>query len=181
MFRMRADVSDASQALMDPTLRTSSKARSRANRTASQALPLTRAGLAALLLVVGLSGCGTSETFVHGQKITQEQLQQAPVGASREQVELALGTPSTTGVTSNEVFYYISQTDVQPVRFLNPRTVDRRILAVYFDSDGRVREIAEYGLKDGKVFDFIARKTPTTGEDLGFVSQVLKGVLRPTL
>mgnify|MGYP000630071836 CR=1 FL=1 len=120
---MRADVSDASQALMDPTLRTSSKARSRANRTATQALPLTRAGLAALLLVVGLSGCGTSETFVHGQKITQEQLQQAPVGASREQVELALGTPSTTGVTSNEVFYYISQTDVQPVRFLNPRTL----------------------------------------------------------
>lgn len=144
-------------------------------------MPLTRAGLAALLLVVGLSACGTSETFVHGQKITQEQLAQAPIGASREQVELALGTPSTTGVTNTEVFYYISQTELQPVRFLNPRTVDRRILAVYFDSDGRVRDIAEYGLKDGKVFDFIARKTPTTGEDLGFVSQVLKGVLRPTL
>ena len=142
---------------MDPTLRISSKARSRANLTASRAMPLTRAGLAALVLVV------------------------APVGASREQVELALGTPSTTGVTNNEVFYYISQTELQPVRFLNPRTVDRRILAVYFDSDGRVREIAEYGIKDGKVFDFIARKTPTTGEDLGFVSQVLKGVLRPTL
>lgn len=166
---------------MDPTLRTSSKARHRANHSTSQALPLTRAGLAALLLVVGLSGCGTSETFIHGQKITQEQLQQAPVGASREQVELALGTPSTTGVTNSEVFYYISQTEMQPVRFLNPRTVDRRILAVYFDTDGRVSEIAEYGIKDGKVFDFIARKTPTTGEDLGFVSQVLKGVLRPTL
>lgn len=132
------------------------------------------------MLVVGLSAC-TSETFVHGQRITEEQMQQAPVGASREQVELALGTPSTVGVTSNEVFYYISQTEQQPVRFLNARTTDRRIVAVYFDSEGRVRDIAEYGLKDGQVFDYQARKTPTTGEDLGFVSQVLKGVTRPVL
>lgn len=152
-----------------------------ADRFTARSIPITRAGLAALILVVGLSACGTSETFVHGQRITEEQLQQAPVGASREQVELALGTPSTTGVTSNEVFYYISQTEEQPVRFLNPRTVDRRVLAVYFDSDGRVHQIAEYGLKDGKVFDYLARKTPTTGEDLGFVAQVLKGVTRPVL
>lgn len=149
-------------------------------RPAAAPLPLTRAGLAALILVFGLSAC-TSETLVHGQKITEEQLQQAPVGASREQVELALGTPSTTGVTNNEVFYYISQTEEQPVRFLNPRTVDRRIVAVYFDADGRVKQIAEYGLKDGKVFDYIARVTPTTGQDIGFVSQVLKGVLQPSL
>ena len=74
-----------------------------------------------------------------------------PVGSSREQVLLALGTPSTTATFDNEVFYYISQTRTRPVAFMKPKLVDQRILAVYFDEDGRVDQLANYGCKDGKV------------------------------
>ena len=132
----------------------------------------------AVLLAAPLTAC-IGETFTRGQKITEEQLQQVPTGSSREQVLLALGTPSTTGVAGGEVFYYISATARRAVAFQRPSVTDRRILAVYFDEDGRVREMAEYGLKDGKVFDYLARKTPTGGRDLAFVSQVLAGVLAP--
>ncbi len=130
----------------------------------------------ATLLVAGLAlGACTQETLNRGYVITPEALAQAPVGSSREQVLLALGSPSTTGTMGGEVFYYISEKEVRTVAFMNPQVVDRRILAVYFDEDGRVREIAEYGLQDGKVFDFIAKKTPTGGADFGFIGQVLRG------
>ncbi len=134
---------------------------------------------AAVLLSVALSACAVGETYHHGQRITPEQLQQVPVGSSREQVLLALGSPSTTGVADGDVLYYFSQTSRRPVAFMNASVVDRRILAVYLDEDDQVREIAEYGLKDGKVFDYLARRTPTGGADLVFVGQVLEGLLAP--
>lgn len=144
----------------------------------------TRRGALAAALVAGLAlAACTQETLHHGYVITPEALAQAPVGSSREQVLLALGSPSTTGTLGGEVFYYISEKNVRTVAFMNPSVVDRRILAVYFDQEGRVTEIAEYGLQDGKVFDFIAKKTPTGGADFGFIGQVLRGAttVGPTL
>lgn len=116
-----------------------------------------------------------SETLTQGYVIDQQQIDLAPVGSSREQVLLALGTPSTTATFDNEVFYYISQTRVRRVAFMNPSLVDQRILAVYFGEDGRVANIANYGLQDGKVFDFVSRTTPTGGKDQGFIGQLLAG------
>ena len=76
---------------------------------------------------------------------------------------LALGSPSTKATFNNEVFYYISQKRVRPVAFMQPRLVDQRILAVYFGPNDTVDRIANYGLQNGRVFDFIARATPTGG------------------
>ncbi|MBN9074050.1 MAG: outer membrane protein assembly factor BamE [Rhizobiales bacterium] len=116
-----------------------------------------------------------SETLHQGYVIDEQQLELVPVGSSREQVILALGSPSTTATFDNEVFYYISQTRKRSVAFQNPRLVDQRILAVYFGPDSRVTQIANYGLKDGRVFDFISRTTPTGGKDQSFIGQVLQG------
>src|SRR5262245_58617720 len=118
----------------------------------------------------------TSETLTQGYVIDQQQIDLVPVGSSREQVLLALGSPSTTATFDNEVFYYISQTRVRSVAFLNPRLVDQRVLAVYFGDDGRVTQIANYGMQDGKIFDFISRTTPTGGKDHNFLGQLLAGV-----
>lgn len=144
----------------------------------SAARRIAVAAALSVLVAAPLSGC-IGESFTRGQKVTEDQLRQVPVGSSREQVLLALGTPSTTGVAGGEVFYYISATARRTLAFQRPSVTDRRILAVYFDEDGRVREMAEYGLRDGKVFDYLARKTPTGGRDLAFISQVLSGVLAP--
>lgn len=138
---------------------------------------------AAIVLAAGLAtaGCTVGEEFVRGQKITPEQLEQVPIGSSREHVLLALGTPTTTGLADGEALYYISQISGRTAAFQRPSVRDRRILAVYLDDDGQVRDIAEYGLKDGKVFDYLARKTPTGGADLAFVSQLLGGLMNPSL
>ncbi len=49
------------------------------------------------------------------------------------------------------------------------KITDQRVVAVYFDKDRRVERVASYGIKDGKVFDFISRTTPTAGSDINFV------------
>lgn len=138
--------------------------------------------LAVALLAGNLAACTPAkETFTRGQPISPEQLAQVPTGSSREQVLLALGTPTTTGLADGEVFYYISQTQVRRVAFQRPSVQDRRILAVYLDENGQVRDMAEYGLRDGKVFDYMSRRTRTGGSDLAFVSQILSGLLSPGL
>ena len=141
-----------------------------------------RAALIAAGCALLLGGCNATqtltpgETLTHGYVVDQETLDMVPVGSSREQVLLALGTPSTTATFDNEVLYYISQKRVRPVAFMNPRVVDQRVLAVYLGDDGRVVNIADYGLQDGKVFDFISRTTPTGGREQGLIGQLLAGV-----
>jgi outer membrane protein assembly factor BamE (lipoprotein component of BamABCDE complex) len=128
-----------------------------------------------------LSGCktaevlNTSQTINQGYVVDQETLALAPVGSSREQVLLSLGTPSTTATFDNEVFYYISQKRQRPVAFMKPKLVDQSVLAVYFDKEGVVSQLAHYTMQDGKVFDVISRTTPTGGKEMTFLGQLLSG------
>ena len=52
--------------------------------------------------------------------------------------------------------------------------VDQRVVAVYFDKDRRVERLANYGLKDGKIFDFMSQTTPTGGQELSYLRNVLQ-------
>ena len=141
------------------------------------------AGIAVLALLA-CAGCQSassggggafSETTQHGYVVSPTALEQVPVGSSRDQVLIALGSPSTIGNYDNEVFYYISQTRYRAAAFMPEKVVDQRVVAVYFDAKRNVERIANYGLQDGKVFDFISRTTPTGGKDQNFLSQVIKG------
>ena len=143
---------------------------------------------AALTALTLTAGCNTNkmfgditpgETITQGYIIDQAAIDSVPVGSSREQVILSLGSPSTTATFDNEVFYYISQTRKRRAAFASARLVDQRILAVYFGEDGRVTQLANYGLQNGKVFDFVSRTTPTGGKDQTFIGQMLSGGAKP--
>ena len=86
---------------------------------------------------------------------------------------LVLGTPSTVATVSGEAFYYISQRAERPVGFMPQQLTDQRVVAIYFDRNRRVERLADYGTKDGKIFDFVSRTTPTGGKDTGFVTGML--------
>jgi outer membrane protein assembly factor BamE (lipoprotein component of BamABCDE complex) len=133
--------------------------------------------LAVPLAACNMSGMKISKTSHHGYVVSQSALEQVPVGSSKDQVLIALGSPSTTANYGGEVFYYISQTRKQSAAFLPEKVVDQRVLAVYFTKDETVERIADYGLKDGQVFDFITQTTPTRGKDDNFLQQVLGGVV----
>jgi outer membrane protein assembly factor BamE (lipoprotein component of BamABCDE complex) len=151
----------------------------RARNAPRAALALT---VVALVAVAGCQssgggGSGFNQVSQHGYVVTPTALEQIPVGSSKDQVLIALGSPSTTGSYGNEVFYYISQTRQRAAAFMPDKVIDQRIVAVYFDADSNVERVANYGLQDGKVFDFISRTTPTGGADQNFLQQVLSGVI----
>ncbi|HZT27644.1 MAG TPA: outer membrane protein assembly factor BamE [Pseudolabrys sp.] len=132
---------------------------------------------ALLAAALALGGCGRfTETFQRGYVLQEGALEQIPIGASQEQVLIVLGTPSTVATLNGEVFYYISQKAERAAAFMPQEVVDQRVVAVYFDKDRKVVKLANYGLKDGKIFDFVSQTTPTGGQDLGYLRNVFKNL-----
>lgn len=143
----------------------------------SRARRLVLATAALVALPIALGGCESfTRTAHHGYILSQDALDQVPEGSSQDQVRFALGTPSTTATFGNEVWYYISQTK-ETTAFLAPKVVDQRVLAVYFNEDNQVSQIANYGLEDGRVVDFIGRTTPTTGAEITLLRQIFSSAV----
>src|ERR1700684_2969103 len=130
-----------------------------------------------LALALSLGGC-FGETFQRGYVLPDGALEQIRLGASQEQVLIVLGTPSTVATVSGEAFYYISQRAERSISFMPAAITDQRVVAVYFDKDRRVARVASYGIKDGKVFDFVSRTTPTAGSDINFVKAMFDSLAR---
>src|ERR1700747_1538089 len=128
---------------------------------------------AGALLCAALAAC-TGEQFQKGYILPQGALEQIPIGASQDQVLIVMGTPSTVATLDGEVFYYISQRAVRPLAFMNDRITDQRVIAIYFDKNRQVRRLADYGMKDGKIFDFISRTTPTSGQEMSYLTPLFK-------
>jgi outer membrane protein assembly factor BamE (lipoprotein component of BamABCDE complex) len=133
------------------------------------------AALCGLVLALALAGCG-GESFQRGYVLPDGALEQIPLGASQEQVLLVLGTPSTVATVSGEAFYYISQKADRPVAFMRTQVTDQRVIAIYFDKNRTVRRVAEYGLKDGHMFDFVSQTTPTGGNDLSVITTIIHNI-----
>jgi outer membrane protein assembly factor BamE (lipoprotein component of BamABCDE complex) len=153
-------------------MRETSQTWSRANAPATF-LARWRAVAAVAAVCAVLCGC-TGEQFQKGYILPPGALEQIPIGASQDQVLIVMGTPSTVATLDGEVFYYISQRAERPVAFMNQKVTDQRVIAIYFDRDRRVRRLANYGLQDGKIFDFISRTTPTSGQELSYLTPLFK-------
>ena len=132
-----------------------------------------RSALAVALVCAVLGAC-TGEQFQKGYILPPGALEQIPIGASQDQVLIVMGTPSTVATLNGEVFYYISQRAERKVMFMNQQVVDQRVIAVYFDKNRQVQRLANYGLQDGKIFDFISRTTPTSGQELSYLAPLFK-------
>lgn len=135
---------------------------------------LSPARALAVAAVIGLGLGGCAEEFQKGYILPEGALEQIPIGASQEQVLIVLGTPSTIATLSGEVFYYISQRTRRRATFLEPTLTDQRVIAVYFDKSRRVQRLANYGIQDGKIFDFISRTTPTSGQEMSYLTPLFK-------
>jgi outer membrane protein assembly factor BamE (lipoprotein component of BamABCDE complex) len=142
-----------------------------------------RAPLAlALCAALAVGGCiGYDGDFARGYQVDEETLAQVKVGATTKPEALTLlGTPSTTSTVGGDAWYYIGQNMQHTLSFMPVQMTDQHVLAVYFNKDGKVDRIANYGMKDGKVFDFVSRTTPTGGTEPDFLKNIMSGLFRFT-
>jgi outer membrane protein assembly factor BamE (lipoprotein component of BamABCDE complex) len=157
----------------------------RAKTPAKEGAAKRGAAAAALVLAAAtLAGCessgvtGFSQTISRGYVFDEAALAAVRPGADVQAVLQTLGTPSTVSTVGNQTFYYISQTATRTFAFQNPTVTDQRVVAIYFNRQFKVERVANYGIQDGRVFDFISRTTPAAGQEASFVANLFRGLLR---
>jgi outer membrane protein assembly factor BamE (lipoprotein component of BamABCDE complex) len=132
----------------------------------------------AAALALGLGGClGYDGQVVHGYQLDLKSAEQVKVGASAEQILVLLGTPTTTSTVGGDAWYYISQVTNRSLQFMHPKVTDQRVFAVYFTKDKKVERVANYGMEDGKLIDFVSRTTPTAGAESTFLKGMFINLL----
>ncbi len=133
---------------------------------------------AAVLLAVALSACTSSTSLVtkktQGYEISESAMQQIRVGQSQQLVTLVLGSPQSTNTFGDQTAWYYVQTKVAQTSFGMNTSLERTVLAVYFDKNKKVVDKAVYSAADGKVVAIENRRTPSYGEDRTFIEQILK-------
>lgn len=146
-----------------------------------QSLSRAAAFSVAASALLAVAGCADQGIGQRGYVLDEKAFEQIKPGASAEQVILAMGTPSTTSTVGGKTYYYISQKVSQPVLFMNEKITDQRVIAIYLDGKNKVERVANYGMQDGKVFDFISRTTPTGGAENAFLSNLFRRLGAPAV
>ena len=95
----------------------------------------------------------------------------------KEAVRETFGSPSSESVLNNGAYYYIYSRFVTE-SYRAPEEVDRKVLAIYFDENKTVRDLAVYGLEDGIIVPIVARTTQTQGSELTALQQIFGNVGR---
>lgn len=131
---------------------------------------------ALIAMTVLVTAC-SEQIIKRGHQFRESDIAQIHPGMGQEQVRLILGTPTTTtSIGGGSAYYYISSTERQ-VAFMKGSEVDRQVLAVYFTPTQTVDRVANYGMQDGKVFDFVSRTTPAPGgKEDGILKQLFRNL-----
>lgn len=131
--------------------------------------------VAAALAASLLAGCAR-EMESHGYAPAPDELRTIQVGQdTRSTVRSKIGRPSTTGVFTDDAWYYVA-TEIENYLFYEPRVASRRVVAVRFDQNDVVTSVNEYGLQDGRVVDLETQTTPTLGRELTILQQILGNI-----
>jgi outer membrane protein assembly factor BamE (lipoprotein component of BamABCDE complex) len=147
-------------------------------RGVSTAMTKRLSALALAAMIGALAAGCAEEQFNRGYVIDDQLLSQIQPGSSAEQVVTVLGTPSTTSTVGGQTYYYISQRASRSFAFQTPSISDQRVIAVYLNKQNRVDRIANFGMENGVIFDFVTRTTPAGGEEANILRQIFSLVGR---
>lgn len=129
-------------------------------------------------LVLGTAAC-TPVTSFQGFQAIEEKPQDVKVKVDTKSVVLArLGSPTAVSTFDPNLWFYMAQTK-DTIAFYHPSVRERSVVAIAFDKDSElVTSVNGYTLKDGKVFAYNTRETPTRGREMTILEQLLGNVGR---
>ena len=133
----------------------------------------TIALFAALLLA---SACTPTEA-IRGNIVEDYRMAEVIPGvSSRTSVLQSLGSPTTVAPFDDNVWYYIGQ-KTEKRGIFDPKVVDKKTVVVAFNADGIVDTIENI---DADLIDVpnVRRKTPTSGNDITVMEQLIGNVGR---
>lgn len=123
-------------------------------------------------VALGLSAC-ESRLNTRGNLLDPERIADIRPGElSRDEVAEILGSPSSITPFGSDTWYYISQR-TETFAFFSPKVIERQILVISFDKDGKVVKVDTLGLEQGRSINPIERTTPTHGNKLTVIEQMI--------
>jgi len=136
----------------------------------------SRAILAGCVLLMSV-GCTTLYRN-HGYVPTDEQLAEVLVGVdTRATVADVVGPPTAGGVTNGGGFFYV-QSRFRLLGPLEPKEIDREVVAITFDTDGIVENVERFGLENGNIVPLSRRVTQDNVRDTTFLRQLFGSIGR---
>ena len=120
----------------------------------------------------------TTPIVNRGHAVSEEQIAQITPGvSSRADVQALLGSPSHAGTFTDDNWYYISGvTQQRPARSLALRS--QRVVVVGFDGRGVVNDVRQLGQADMPNVAFVARETPSPGNERSILQALFGNVGR---
>ncbi|MBF0248372.1 MAG: outer membrane protein assembly factor BamE [Alphaproteobacteria bacterium] len=100
-----------------------------------------------------------------------------PGKVTRDQVLAKLGSPSNVTRLGTENWYYISE-NTETTAFLAPELTKRQIVQIRFNEHGVVEDVALLDQGASEPVEPVDRKTPTAGNTLGMIEQMLSNIGR---
>ncbi|MFN3937089.1 MAG: outer membrane protein assembly factor BamE [Gemmobacter sp.] len=141
---------------------------------------MAKAGSGARLMLAALvfaliAGCSEVIRY-HGYAPTDDDLATLTVGRdTRETVARKVGRPGAGGIMADGGWYY-TQSKFRHYGARAPQEVDREVVAISFDSAGRVENIERFGLEQGRVVPLSRRVTESGVRGMGVIRQLLSNI-----
>lgn len=144
--------------------------------------PSRTLGAAATVLMLALapaiSAC-SPDVHTRGNLAKPAALDSLKIGeSSRAQVTSALGTPSTTSLFDEQETWFYIGAQTQQFAVWPTEELSRQVVAVHFDQRGIVDAVQLLDKDDGTEIAVVDRKTPTAGQQLTIVQQLLGNIGR---
>ncbi|HEY9566717.1 MAG TPA: outer membrane protein assembly factor BamE [Thalassobaculum sp.] len=127
--------------------------------------------------MLGLAAC-SSQISTHGNLVDPDALAKVEPGRSDQGTVLSLlGSPSTRGNFGEPTWYYIGQ-KTERQAFYKPETIERKVVYIDFEPTGVVKSIGTLDLEDGSKVAYVTRETPTAGQRITLVKQLIGNIGR---
>jgi outer membrane protein assembly factor BamE (lipoprotein component of BamABCDE complex) len=144
---------------------------------ASQGRRIAVGSLAVVCLGIGAAAC-SPRIDNHGNKLDAERLAEVIPGThTRDDVARLFGSPSSVSLFDGEIWYYVGDR-TETFAFFEPDVTERQVVVVRFTGQGVVDDMEVFGLDRSRSVDVVERETPTAGNELTVLQQLLGNVGR---
>lgn len=109
----------------------------------------------------------------HGYVPLDSELADVKVGEStRQDVADFIGRPSSMGMMTDSGWYFVGSR-FKSYGAYEDREVDRQVVAISFDGNGKVANVERFGLDKGRVIVISRRVTESNIKSVGFLRQLM--------
>ena len=129
-----------------------------------------------LIGILLLSGCSTDYfNQTEGNLPSKSDIMSIKKGMSNVEVRNLLGSPSAISSLDHRTWIYMNST-MKRMAFYEPEELERNVVAIEFDFDGKVVKLIELTKENGKDIEIVKDATPVMGNDPTFMEKYFGGV-----